>query len=147
MSYDGHVRWFLPPHRGETPAQASVGYCLLLVAAVKLSLWIAGSGATFRWVRRHSKPRSVVTMRPDIDALEYTVAMAAALYPGRAACLERSLVLFYLARRAGVPVTYHHGVQPLPFKAHAWVEYDGHVINDVPEFITTFLAFPAPILP
>jgi hypothetical protein len=68
--------------------------------------------------------------------------MAAAFYPGRALCLERSLTLFYFARLAGVPVTYHHGVQPLPFAAHAWVEYDGHVINDTDEHVITYRRLP-----
>jgi hypothetical protein len=77
-----------------------------------------------------------------ITACDYAVAMAAALYPGRALCLERSLALFYFARRAGIPVTYHHGVQPLPFAAHAWVEFEGRVINDTDEHVLSYRRLP-----
>ena len=64
--------------------------------------------------------------------------MAAALYPGRAACLERSLVLYWWLRRAGVPVQFRMGAQLYPFLAHAWVERDGRVINDVAEHVKLF---------
>jgi hypothetical protein len=77
-----------------------------------------------------------------VTASEYAVAMAAALYPGRAMCLERSLALFYFGRRAGIPLTYHHGVLPLPFSAHAWVEYEGHVVNDLQEYVLGFRPLP-----
>jgi hypothetical protein len=64
--------------------------------------------------------------------------MAAALYPGHAACLERSLMLYWHLRRAGVPVAFRMGVQMYPFLAHAWVEHDGVPINDVPEHVRLF---------
>jgi hypothetical protein len=73
-----------------------------------------------------------------VAASEYAVAMAAALYPGHAACLERSLTLYWHLRRAGVPVAYRMGVQMYPFLAHAWVERDGVPINDVPEHVRLF---------
>jgi hypothetical protein len=68
--------------------------------------------------------------------------MAAAFYPGRAECLERSLVLYYILRRQGVRVRYCHGVQPSPLTAHAWIEYGGEVINDVPEHVKEFSRLP-----
>jgi hypothetical protein len=77
-----------------------------------------------------------------VTACEYAVALAAALYLGRALCLERSLTLFYFARRVGIPVTYHHGVQPMPFAAHAWVEYEGRVINDIDENVLNYRRLP-----
>jgi transglutaminase superfamily protein len=143
MAYDGEVRWLIGKRNGGSPKLPSVARCILAIAAIKILLGVAGSGATIRWIKQRTANCATHPTTPeDVVALEYAVAMAAALYPGRAACLERSLVLFYLARRAGIPVTYHHGVQPLPLKAHAWVEYEGHVINDVVEFVNTFLPFP-----
>jgi transglutaminase-like putative cysteine protease len=68
--------------------------------------------------------------------------MAGALYLGRAKCLEQSLALYYLLRRQGVAVAYCQGVQPYPFRAHAWVEYRGQVINDVPEHARFFARLP-----
>jgi hypothetical protein len=48
------------------------------------------------------------------------------------------MVLFYVLRRAGVSAEFRIGVQPYPFLAHAWVEYLGQPINDVPEHIKRF---------
>lgn len=68
--------------------------------------------------------------------------MAGAFYPGRARCLEQSLALYYLLRRQGVAVKYCHGVQFYPFQAHAWIEYEGSVINDVAPHVKHFARFP-----
>lgn len=40
-------------------------------------------------------------------------------------CLPRSLALFVFLRRCGIPVRHLIGVRRYPFRAHAWVEYDG----------------------
>jgi hypothetical protein len=51
-------------------------------------------------------------------------------YPKQALCLQRSFVTTYLLRKNGVPAHMVLGAQKLPFKAHAWVETDGHAINE-----------------
>jgi len=51
-------------------------------------------------------------------------------YPRRAECLQRSAVLTCLMRRYGLPAQMVIGTQKLPFRAHAWVELDGRVVND-----------------
>jgi hypothetical protein len=116
----------------------------LTILALKLSLKVRGYAGTLAWIRRRVAAVSEV---PGVDpvlvtAAEWSVAMAAAFYPGRAQCLERSLVLYYLLRRQGIPVRYCHGVQPFPLVSHAWVEYQGEVINDVPERVKEFSRFP-----
>lgn len=139
-----HVRWF-----GKAPATdaipiPSIAGCLLAMSKVKAALTCVGFGRTLRWINRSVSHRS---MLPSIEteyvvACEYAVAMAAAFFPFRALCLERSLTLLYVARGIGIPVTYHHGVRPLPLEAHAWVQYGGKVINDVSEKIDGFAPFP-----
>jgi hypothetical protein len=121
-----------------------VAQCFAVITLLKARLFMFGLGSTLRWIRKQEAHTPITTLAPNafVTACEYAVAMAAALYPGRAFCLERSLALFYFARRAGVPVTYHHGVQPLPFTAHAWVEYDGQVINDVDEHVLSYRRLP-----
>ena len=52
-------------------------------------------------------------------------------------------MLYYLLRKQGVAVQYCQGVQPHPFLAHAWIEYGGEPINDVPEHVTFFTRLPA----
>jgi hypothetical protein len=122
----------------------SVARCLVAIAIIKARVLVFGLGPTLRWIRRRETRTIPTTLAPNtfLSACEYAVALAAALYPGRARCLERSLTLFDFARRAGIPVTYHHGVQPLPFAAHAWVEYEGRVINDADEHVITFRRLP-----
>ena len=116
----------------------------LAIVVLKLSLKMRGYAWTLAWIRSRV---AVVSELAEVDpavvkAAEWSVAMAAAFYPGRAQCLERSLVLYYLLRRQGVPVRYCHGVQPFPLLSHAWIEYRGEVINDVPERIREFARFP-----
>jgi len=85
------------------------------------------------------------TAMPTLDVVakyEAVVAMAGALYPGRAKCLEQSLTLYYLLRRKGIAAKYCQGVQPFPFQAHAWVEYRGQVINDIAEHAEQFARLP-----
>jgi hypothetical protein len=45
-------------------------------------------------------------------------------------CLQRSAVTTCLLRRYGVPAELVIGAQQMPFKAHAWVEVGGCVVND-----------------
>jgi hypothetical protein len=56
--------------------------------------------------------------------------VACAFYPKRALCLQRSAVLVKMLRRRGLPAKMVIGAQKLPFKAHAWVEVEGEIIND-----------------
>lgn len=116
----------------------------IMIAALKASLKLRGYKRTVEWVRRRVER---VPVRADVDptvvkAAEWWVAMAAAFYPGRAECLERSMVLYYILRRQGVPVRYCHGVQPWPLTAHAWIEYKGEVVTDVPEHVKEFSRLP-----
>jgi hypothetical protein len=47
-------------------------------------------------------------------------------------CLQRSAVTTCLLRRYGVHAELVIGAQQMPFKAHAWVEVGGRVVNDKP---------------
>lgn len=122
----------------------SVLRCALMIMTVKLMLRIHGFSGTMAWIRRRVKSvHEVVGVDPTVvKAAEWSVAMAGAFYPGRAKCLEQSLTLYYLMRRQGVPARYCQGVQPYPFQAHAWIEYRGEVINDVPEHAKMFAPLP-----
>ena len=116
----------------------------LMIAALKLSLRVRGYKRTIEWIKQRveSVPQRWDVELTVVKGTEWRVAMAAAFYPGRAQCLERSLVLYYALRRQGVPVRYCHGVQPSPLISHAWVEYQGEVINDVPERVNEFSRLP-----
>ena len=123
----------------------SVLVCGFMIFVVKMSLHMSGFGQTMRWIRKRVEaiPEVASGDLEAIKATEYAVAMAAALYPGRALCLERSLVLYHYLRRVGQPVTFCLGVQPFPFAAHAWVEYRNEPVNDVPEHVKWFTRLPS----
>jgi hypothetical protein len=60
------------------------------------------------------------------------VDMACIWYWKEALCLQRSAATACLLKRHGVPAQLVIGAQQMPFKAHAWVEVDGCVVNDKP---------------
>ncbi|HET6929234.1 MAG TPA: lasso peptide biosynthesis B2 protein [Candidatus Acidoferrum sp.] len=53
-------------------------------------------------------------------------------YPKQVLCLQRSAATVCLLRRYGVAAQMITGIQHFPLRAHAWVEVDGHVVNDKP---------------
>jgi len=60
------------------------------------------------------------------------VDMACIWYWKEALCLQRSAATACLLKRHGVRAQLVIGAQQMPFKAHAWVEVDGCVVNDKP---------------
>jgi hypothetical protein len=121
--------------------------CLLRVALVRWALKIVGYERTRQRIERRIARVAVVGDGDPriVAAIEYAVAMGAALFPGRAQCLERSLVLYDYLRCRGIAAQMRLGVQRYPFIAHAWVEYRGEPINDVPEHVRIFTAFDAAV--
>jgi len=71
--------------------------------------------------------------RPAPEAKERIVTAvnnACVWYPKRSLCLQRSAVLTCMLRSYGFPAAMVIGTQRVPFKAHAWVELGGQVVND-----------------
>lgn len=60
------------------------------------------------------------------------VDMACIWYWKEVLCLQRSAATACLLRQCGVPAEMVIGAQQMPFKAHAWVEVEGRVVNDKP---------------
>jgi|SRR5579859_126930 len=58
--------------------------------------------------------------------------MACIWYWQEARCLQRSAATACLLKQYGVRAQLVIGAQQLPFKAHAWVEVEGRVVNDKP---------------
>lgn len=56
--------------------------------------------------------------------------LACIWYWKRALCLQRSAALACLLKGHGVRAQMIIGAQRMPFRAHAWVEVDGRVVND-----------------
>jgi hypothetical protein len=115
-----------------------------MITWFKLLLATRGFERTLAWIQQRVEhlPADTATSIDAVKVAEYNVAMAAALYPARAQCLERSLALYYLLRRQHVAARYRQGARPYPFEAHAWIEYGGEIINDVPEHALMFASLP-----
>ena len=58
------------------------------------------------------------------------VDLASVWYWKQVLCLQRSAVAACLLRDSGVPAELVIGTQQMPFRAHAWVEVHGRVVND-----------------
>ncbi len=67
-----------------------------------------------------------------VEQICYAVDMAGIWYWKKTLCLQRSAATACLLKRHGVPAQMVIGAQQMPFKAHAWVEVDGRVVNDKP---------------
>ncbi len=77
----------------------------------------------------------VGSQTPDAGAVEQicsAIDMACIWYWKEALCLQRSAATACLLKKHGVLAKMVIGAQHMPFKAHAWVEVDGHVVNDKP---------------
>lgn len=68
----------------------------------------------------------------------WSVDEACVWYVKRAPCLQRSVVATWLLRRHGFSAEMVIGCRPLPFESHAWVELDGLVVNDLPQYQRAF---------
>lgn len=77
----------------------------------------------------------VGSKRPPVEAVEricHAMDLATIWYWKQAQCLQRSAAAVCLLRRHGVDAELVIGAQQLPFKAHAWAEVNGQVVNDKP---------------
>ena len=87
--------------------------------------------ALYSQVRNH--PLQKTPMSGDaIQKVCSAVDLACIWYWKEVLCLQRSAAATCLLRGSGVSAQMIIGAQKLPFRAHAWVEVDGHVVNDKP---------------
>jgi Transglutaminase-like superfamily len=72
---------------------------------------------------------------------------AARNIPLRTNCLEQSLVLWWLLERRGIAAELRIGARKDAdhLEAHAWVEFDGQVLNEPAEEHRHFVPFDGPI--
>ena len=101
------------------------------VSLIRFDLYLARGDfeALYDTVRNCSVRQRAVS--PDAaGVICAAVDMACIWYWKEALCLQRSAATVCLLRKCGVAAQLVIGTQQMPFKAHAWAEVDGHVVND-----------------
>ena len=111
-------------------------FFLLLRAYLKLihfDLYLARSNFAALYDKVRKCPLGKRTLPPDaVERICSAVDMACIWYWKEALCLQRSAATACLLKKYGVSAEMVIGAQQMPFKAHAWVEVDGRVVNDKP---------------
>ncbi|MCT7958514.1 lasso peptide biosynthesis B2 protein [Laspinema palackyanum] len=124
---------------------------LLPVVALLLKIWgLKHTQATLArlaampMIRRESQSSERL---PQITSAVRMVRTAVKYYGSWANCLKKSLVLWYLLRCQGIEPELRIGVRKEAgkFEAHAWVEYEGIVLNDTADVRSRFVMFDRPI--
>lgn len=109
---------------------------LVLKAYLKLiylDLYLARGNFAALYDKVRNYPVRARTAEPDaIERINSAIDMACIWYWKEALCLQRSAATACLLKEYGVPAQMVIGAQQMPFKAHAWVEVDGSVVNDKP---------------
>lgn len=100
---------------------------------IRLDLYLALGGFQALYCKVRLCPTRGTPTSTDSTALICSaVDMACIWYWKEVLCLQRSAATACLLKRNGVPAQMMIGAQRMPFKAHAWVELDGRVVNDKP---------------
>ncbi|MBD1855910.1 MULTISPECIES: lasso peptide biosynthesis B2 protein [Leptolyngbya] len=114
--------------------------------AIALQHWnIAQIQGVLTRLCRPLSPASPVQVERTVRLVE----IAARQYSSRwANCLKRSLVLWYLLRCQGIASELRIGVrrEQGEFQAHAWVECQGKILNDIPDVHQSFAAFDSTLM-
>ena len=101
------------------------------LALVRFDLYLARKEFEPLYERVRCYPTTKRNAPPSsVEAICSAVDMACIWYWKEAMCLQRSAAAVCLLRKHGVPAQLIIGAQQMPFKAHAWVEVDGRVVND-----------------
>jgi len=122
--------------------------CLLPIVAASLKTvglqrtqsWLAGNA------RAPMRPTTEQT-RAGVRRAVNIVATAYRLHPVRSSCLPRTVVLWSLLQRRGIGTEVRIGVRyntQDQFESHAWLEWNGEVLNDVADVVGQYLPFNSP---
>jgi len=96
-----------------------------------LLLTFRGFPALHERVKSLSPPAAHLSV-PACQEICRAIDVACVLYFKEVRCLQRSAATACLLRQNGIHAELVIGVQQWPFRAHAWVELGGRVMNDKP---------------
>jgi hypothetical protein len=87
--------------------------------------------AVYQHVRRYPIRNKAATPGL-VENICAAMDMACIWYWKEVRCLQRSAATACLLKQHGIAAQMVIGAQQMPFKAHAWVEVDGRIVNDKP---------------
>jgi hypothetical protein len=120
---------------------------MFLLPIVATSLKTVGLRRTQSWLTRNSLGPMVPPTeqtRANVRRAAQMVALACRRHPVRSGCLPRTIVLWSLLRRRGIDADVRIGVRGAnedEFQAHAWLEWNGEVLNDAADVASQYLPF------
>ncbi len=112
-----------------------------LIPAMRVGLRLAGFKRYYRSLDRRIGHGAVPPDTAERIASALRALRRARRYaPYRGNCLSQSLALWWRLGRAGVPTELCFGTRVVGgvFLAHAWLEHEGRVLNDMPDVRTRF---------
>ena len=108
---------------------------LVLKAYLKLihfDLYLARGNFAALYDKVRNYPTGSQVPADAVERICSAVDMACIWYWKQALCLQRSAATAWLLKKYGLQAQMVIGAQQMPFKAHAWVEVHGLVVNDKP---------------
>jgi hypothetical protein len=123
-------------------------FILLPLVAFSLQLW--GMQRTQKALSQFSSQAISMSSEALLTQVQKTariVGMATQYSQLWTNCLKKSLVLWFLLHRQGIVSELRIGVrrESGEFQAHAWVEYQGIILNDTPNVRSSYAMFESPI--
>lgn len=107
--------------------------CRAYFVLIRIDLYLTRGDfcALYEHVRQTSTCGS---RKPDAstEAICRAIDLASVWYWKQVLCLQRSAATTCLLRKQGVAAELVIGAQTMPFRAHAWVEVEGKIVNDRP---------------
>jgi len=100
-----------------------------LLFSLERSLRSGNFAAIHERVRRTPVRQATATPHA-VESVCEAVDLICLWYWKQVLCLQRSAATVILLREQGIAAELVIGAQHMPFRAHAWVEVDGEVVND-----------------
>jgi len=125
--------------RGASRSLVILGALVRETLRTKRSITRKGLAVTLQSVQKIDAHDAVSSRRGELLSILHTYYMSRVpLSQGTDDCLQRSLALTSLLRRRGIDAEICFGVEKFPFRAHAWVEASGLVLNETPNGIRRY---------
>ena len=130
--------------------RAVVIRAMFLLPIVTASLKTVGLRRTQSWLTRNCLGPTVPPTgqtQANVRRAAQMMAVACRRHPLRSSCLPRTVVLWSLLRRERIAADVRIGVRcdgGGQFRAHAWLEWNGEVLNDAGDVGSQYLPFNRP---